>query len=266
MQRGSVPVTDPQLVLVAAVVECVVMTDEEFRHPRLAAIYDALDPNRSDLHMYVGIADELGAQRVLDVGCGTGTLALMLAERGCDVVAVDPAAASLAVARAKPGAQRVRWVDGDATTLSLTDRDLATITGNATQSIADPQQWTATLRGVHAALRPGGHLVFETRDPGARGWERWTRDATHRTASIPLEGAVTSWVELTAIELPLVSFRWTWTFHADGATLTSDSTLRFRERGEVEADLHAAGYVVVEVRDAPDRPGQEFVFLAQRAE
>lgn len=106
------------------------MADEEFRHPRLAAIYDALEPDRGDLDTYLAIAEELGARRVLDVGCGTGTLALLLAGEGCDVVAVDPAAASLAVARAKPGAHLVRWVDGDATTPSLTDRDLATMSGN----------------------------------------------------------------------------------------------------------------------------------------
>jgi len=52
------------------------VVDEESRHPRLAAIYDALDPDRSDLHAYVGIAAELGARRVVDIGCGTGTLAL----------------------------------------------------------------------------------------------------------------------------------------------------------------------------------------------
>ncbi len=241
------------------------MVDEEFRHPRLAAIYDALDPDRSDLDAYVGIATELGARRVVDVGCGTGTFALMLADRGCDVIAVDPAAASLAVARAKPGAQRVRWVEGDTTSLPVTDRDLATITGNAAQSIADPKQWAATLTGIRAALRPGGHLVFETRDPAARGWEGWTKEATYRTTEIRHVGTVTSWVELSAIDWPLVSFHWTWIFDSDGATLTSDSTLRFRDRDEVEADLHAAGYEVVDVRDAPDRPGLECVFLARLA-
>lgn len=246
-------------------VGCAVVVDEEFRHPRLAAIYDALDPDRSDLDAYVGIAAELAARRVVDVGCGTGTFALMLAGRGCDVVAVDPAAASLAVARAKPGAQRVRWVEGDATSLPVTDRDLATITGNAAQSIADPEQWTATLTGIRAALRPGGHLVFETRDPAARGWERWTKEATYRTTEILHVGTVTSWVELSAIDWPLVSFRGTWIFDSDSATLTSDSTLRFRDRDEVQADLHAAGYEVVDVRDAPDRPGLEFVFLARLA-
>ena len=47
--------------------------------------------------------------------------------------------------------------------------------------------------------------------------------------------------------------------------LTSDSTLRFRSRDELATSLIAAGLVVDEVRDAPDRPGREFVFIARRA-
>jgi hypothetical protein len=42
--------------------------DDVFEHPRLVAIYDALDPDRSDLEVYAGIAAELGARRVLDLG------------------------------------------------------------------------------------------------------------------------------------------------------------------------------------------------------
>jgi predicted TPR repeat methyltransferase len=48
------------------------MADDAFEHPRLAAISDALDADRSDLEAYLGIAHELGARRVLDIGCGTG--------------------------------------------------------------------------------------------------------------------------------------------------------------------------------------------------
>ena len=62
----------------------------------------------------------------------------------------------------------------------------------------------------------------------------------------------------------LVTFRGTWVFSSDGETLTSDSTLRFRDRGEVAAALRANGYTVEDVRDAPDRPGRELVFLARR--
>lgn len=240
------------------------MADNIFEHPRLAAIYDPLDPDRSDLEVYAELALELGARRVLDVGCGTGTFAVMLAARGLDVVGVDPARASLDVAQAKPGADRVRWIHGDATSLPAMQVDLATMTGNVAQAIVDVPDWEATLRGVYAALRPGGHLVFETRDPAFRAWEQWDRATSYSRTEIDGVGDVESWIEVTDVDLPLVSFRGTCVFHADGEVLTSDSTLRFRERDEVEADLTAHGYVIDDVRDAPDRPGREFVFLARR--
>jgi hypothetical protein len=67
------------------------------------------------------------------------------------------------------------------------------------------------------------------------------------------------------VEGNLVSFRATFVFDRDGAVLTSDSTLRFRGRGELTDSLTAAALVVDEVRDAPDRPGREFVFIARKA-
>uniref|UniRef100_A0AAU2AAB4 Class I SAM-dependent methyltransferase n=1 Tax=Streptomyces sp. NBC_00093 TaxID=2975649 RepID=A0AAU2AAB4_9ACTN len=240
------------------------MPNEVFQHPRLAAVYDPLDPDRSDLDAYVDIAAELAAHRVLDIGCGTGVFALLLAARGIDVIGVDPALASLDVARAKPGAEHVRWIHGDATALPSLQADLATMTANAAQEITDPSTWRRTLRGAHAALRPGGHLVFESRDPSKRAWEQWNRESSYQVTEIHGVGAVESWVELTGLNGPLVSFRWTFVFAEDGEVLTSDSTLRFRERAEIEAELLAQGYEVRGVRDAPDRPGREFVFLARR--
>ncbi|WP_031468345.1 class I SAM-dependent methyltransferase [Sciscionella sediminilitoris] len=240
------------------------MADPIFEHPRLAAIYDALEADRADLAAYLAMAEEFAAHTVLDIGCGTGTLALLLTARGHTVTGVDPAAASLRVARAKPGADAVRWLHGDATTLPAMRADLATMTGNVAQAITDPAEWAASLRGVHAALRPGGRLVFETRDPAFRGWRAWNRADSHRVTEIPGVGEVRSWVELLDIRGPLVTLRWHWVFAADGEVLTSDSTLRFREREEVAESLRANGFRVDEVRDAPDRPGREFVFLAAR--
>lgn len=240
------------------------MADECFGHPRLAAIYDPLDPDRGDLDAYLRMAEEFGARHVLDIGCGTGVFALLLADRGIEVVGIDPASASLDVARAKPGAERVRWVCGDATGPPLLQADLATMTANVAQAITDPLTWRKTLRGAHAALRPGGRLVFETRVPARRAWEEWTRELSYRVTEIPAVGPVESWVELIQVDWPLVTFRWTYAFAADGHIMTSDSTLRFRERDEVERDLVTHGYVVEDVRDAPDRPGREFVFVARR--
>jgi ubiquinone/menaquinone biosynthesis C-methylase UbiE len=240
------------------------MADNVFEHPRLAAVYDALDPDRSDLDVYVAVAEELGARRVLDVGCGTGTLALLMADRGLDVTGVDPALASLDVARAKPGADRVRWIHGDATALPRLQVELATMTGNVAQAIVNAADWEGTLRGVYDALGPGGYLVFETRDPAYRAWEEWTRAASYSVTEIDGVGAVESWSEVTDVSGSLVTFRSTTVFAACGEVLTSDSTLRFRERDEVQTDLVAHGYVVDDVRDAPDRPGRELVFFSRR--
>jgi SAM-dependent methyltransferase len=249
------------------------MVDAQFGEPRLARLYDLLDPDRSDLDAYDGLVDELGARTVLDLGCGTGTFACRLARRGIDVVGVDPAAASLVVARGKPGAERVRWIEGDAATLPAMGVDLVAMTANVAQVFVTDEAWMATLAGVRRALRPGGTLVFETRDPARAAWRGWTRAATRRRVIVPAlrgpdaeagVGVVETWIDLTQVRLPLVSFRTTFVFEADGAVLTSDSTLRFRDDGEIRASLAAAGFTVREVRDAPDRPGLELVYVAGR--
>jgi len=239
------------------------LADAIFEHPRLAAVYDAFDADRSDLEVYVSIAEELRARRVLDVGCGTGVFALMLAARGLEVTGVDPAKASLDVARAKPGAGRIRWIHGDAMSLPMHQVDLATMTANVAQAIVAESDWDGTLRGIYRALRAGGHFVFETRDPAHEGWREWNRAATLRITDVDGVGPVEQWFELIDVSLPLVSFRSTWVF-PDGEVLISESTLRFREREEVEASLVGTGFVVDEMRGAPDRPGREFVFFAHR--
>lgn len=238
--------------------------DAIFAHPRLAALYDTFDGERDDLVAYLAIADELGARRVLDVGCGTGSLAVLLADSGREVVGVDPAGASLDVARSKDPAGRITWVHGDATAVAPLGADLAVMTANVAQVFLTDDDWARTLRAIHAALRPGGHLVFETRRPERRAWEDWAADPAEVTLDVPGLGPVEHRREVTDVSPPFVSFRHTYRFLADGAVLTSDSTLRFRDRAEVEASLAAHGYRVRDVRDAPDRPGREFVFVAQR--
>ena len=239
--------------------------DPIFANPRLAAIYDTFDGDRTDLDAYAAMVDDFGAHRILDIGCGTGAFACLLAARGFEVTGVDPALASLEIARAKPFADRVTWIRGTAADVPANNADLAVMTGNVAQVFLDDRDWLAALRGAYNALRPGGYLVFEVRDPAARAWERWTPAITRQRREIPLIGAVEAWTEVTNVSLPIVSFRHTYRFESDGAILTSDSTLRFRDRTEIEANLRSAGFTVREVCDAPDRPNLEFVFIAQRS-
>jgi SAM-dependent methyltransferase len=237
--------------------------DAIFARPRLAAVYDAFDGHRDDLDSYLALAEEVAADVVLDVGCGTGSLAVLLAARGRTVVAVDPAEASLSIAKAKDRAAKVRWIHGDATALPPLNADLAVMTGNVAQVFLTDDEWEHTLRGIGAALRPGGYLAFETRRPEYRAWREWAADTAPVTLDVPGSGMVEQRREVTWVSLPFVSFRCTYRFD-DGAVITSDSTLRFRSREEVGSSLAANGYRVVEVRDAPDRPGREFVFIAKR--
>lgn len=180
------------------------------------------------------------------------------------MIGVDPAAASLDVARGKSGAEQVTWILGDVTDLPELQVDLAVMTANTAQAIVDSSSWKETLSGSYAALRPGGYLAFETRDPARRAWEEWNREASWQETTVPGVGRIERWIDLLDVSGPLVSFRWTWVFASDGTTLTSDSMLRFRSREEVEADLRVCGYAVQEVHEAPDRPGRELVFVARR--
>lgn len=242
-----------------------VVPDPIFADPRLARIYDPLDGDRSDLDAYLAMVDEFDARSVLDVGCGTGTFAVSLARRGIEVVAVDPAAASLDVARSKDGATAVRWIHGDVTALPALSVDLATMTGNVAQVFLGDDDLTAALQAIRRALRPGGRVVFEVRDPGRKAWTSWKRDESRRRTDVHGVGIVESWVDVLDVSLPFVTFRWTYCFEASGDELTSDSTLRFRTRAEIEHSVEAAGLELHDVRDAPDRPGLEWLFVCGSA-
>lgn len=238
------------------------MADLIFEDPRLVSIYDAFDGQRKDLEHYISLIMELGAQSVLDVGCGTGCLANQLVDHGIKVIGVEPARASLELAQAKPNAKHVEWILGDATGLPPLRVDLAVMTGNVAQVFITDQSWQETLLGIHKSLTPNGYLVFEVRDPSKKAWLDWTRDKTYKRVDIPNIGMVESWCEVTSILREIVKFRWTYVFQSDGQTISSDSTLRFRERDEIQSSLENCGFVVREIRDAPDRPGKEFVFIA----
>jgi ubiquinone/menaquinone biosynthesis C-methylase UbiE len=241
------------------------MPDAIFAEPKLAEIYDLLDsPDRPDLAPYLAIADEFNAHSVIDLGCGTGVFACRLAALGKEVVGIDPAAASLNVAKRKAYADRVRWINGTAAQLEGLHANLITMTGNVAQVFVTDEEWMVALRACRAALSAGGRLVFEVRDPAKEAWKGWNREQSYQAIEAPGIGMVESWVELVHVQLPLVSFRYIFVFRKDGRVMTSESTLRFRTRSEIADTLTRAHLLVESVRDAPDRPGLEFVFTAHR--
>jgi hypothetical protein len=89
------------------------------------------------------------------------------------VTGIGPAAASLDVARRKRGADRVRWLHGDVTSLPPLGVDLVTMTGDVAQVFPTGQEWRQALRAVRETLRHEARLMFESRDPGKKAWLEW---------------------------------------------------------------------------------------------
>lgn len=177
---------------------------EEYTDPRLVALYDLWGPSRPDLVFYTGLAMELPASSVADIGCGTGVLASELARRECLVTGVDPSPAMLDVARHRPDGERVRWIEGDASLLDEAEYDLAIMTGHVAQVITDDQRWRETLAATYRALRPGGRVAFESRNPSAREWTTWTPEASRRQLRHPAIGPVEVWQQVLAVQGNLV--------------------------------------------------------------
>ncbi|GAA1235088.1 class I SAM-dependent methyltransferase [Oryzihumus leptocrescens] len=220
------------------------MADELYADPRLVALYDAWNGGRWDVEHYVSLARTLAARRIVDVGCGTGTLAIELAEQADHVTGLDPAAGMLHAARAKPGAEAVTWVQGTAADLPGSAFDLAVMTGHVAQVFVTEVQWAATLGQLSRVLAPGGVLAFETRNPAAQAWRRWTPEGSREEAVIAGR-RVESWHEVTEVGEATVSFTTHHLLGADPAEhVESRSTLAFRDLPTLERTLEAAGFSV----------------------
>ena len=136
------------------------------------------------------------------------------------------------------------------------------MTGNVAQVFLTDAEWTSALADTHRALAAGGVFIFEARNPKSHCWEKWDRSNTHKRVVSPSLGLVESWCDVTDVSLPFVSFQWSFVFEADGAVLTSQSTIRFRTRGETETSLRDAGFKMLDVREPISRFGEALVYIA----
>ena len=212
---------------------------------RLLTLYDGDNPDGADHAFYRALADRLDAHRIVDLGCGTGMLAVTMTAPGRSVRGIDPSANMLAIARARLGADAVDWLLGDATAIAPGSADLVIMTGNVAQHIAGGA-WPAALRAIGVGLVEGGRLAFESRNPDDRAWESWAAEppATRDTAFGPL----TEWLEFGPMSVDgAIEMRAHNVFERKGEHLVETQTLVFRSEAELRADLEAAGLSIVSI-------------------
>ena len=213
----------------------------DYQNAQLAEIYDLANPRAQDTDFYLSLAGPHTCS-VLDLGCGTGTLCCALAERGHRVTGVDPAAAMLAVARQKPHAQAVEWVESSAQNYKSRERfDLIVMTGHAFQILLTDADVLAVLATMRGRIKEGGRIAFETRNPHVD----WAREWAARPPRMLPGGQILETLEITGKEGEFISFQTS--YRSPHLTLTTSSTLRFPSREHVEALIARSGLVVRDV-------------------
>jgi SAM-dependent methyltransferase len=151
-----------------------------------ADIYDDLYDDRDDTSTVVEFVMKIAdPPTVLELGVGTGRLALPLAAAGLDVVGIDNSAAMLARLQAKPGAERVTTHLGDMTAPPVSGPfGCVLIAFSTLYLLADQDEQGRCLRAAADRLAPGGSLVIEGFIPDPTRWhnghsltvERWDSD------------------------------------------------------------------------------------------
>jgi SAM-dependent methyltransferase len=110
-----------------------------------------------------------GQGAALELGVGTGRIALPLARRGVRVHGVDLSEAMVARLRAKPGAERIDVTIGDFATTTLEGRfSVAYLVFNTIMNLTTQDGQVACFQNVAAQLEPGGHFVVEVMVPDLR--------------------------------------------------------------------------------------------------
>ncbi|MDG2429011.1 MAG: class I SAM-dependent methyltransferase [Acidimicrobiales bacterium] len=140
---------------------------------RIAGVYDEWYGDEGDLALTrIGspneVADHIAvlagsAGKVLELGVGTGRLALPLADRGLAVTGLDASPSMLGRLRSKQGAERLTLIDGDMADPSTcgSDFDVVLIGFNTLFNLTSEKAQQACFRGVANLLTPDGHFVLE---------------------------------------------------------------------------------------------------------
>ncbi len=130
-----------------------------------AEVYDSVYSYvTEDIPFYIDEARSAGGS-VLELGCGTGRVAIPIAQAGIEIVGLDSSPAMLEVARRKaeraPGARGLRLVEADMRDFSFDEMfGLVIVPFRGFLSLLSVEDQVQTLANVRAHLAPGGKLAF----------------------------------------------------------------------------------------------------------
>jgi SAM-dependent methyltransferase len=220
------------------------VTGDGYFDERVAARYDESSSEMFSSEAVEPVADFLAALagdgRALELGIGTGRIALPLARRGVEVHGIDLSNAMVARLREKPGGAEIPVAIGDFATTRIDGAfSLAYLVFNTINNLTTQEGQVACFRNVAAHLEPGGCFVIEVGVPDLRrlppGETMHVFDASEGhwgidEYDVANQGLVSHHFSLVdgAIERVSMPFRYVWPSELD--LMAELAGLRLRER------------------------------------
>ena len=189
------------------------------------------------------LADLAGHGAALELGIGTGRIALPLARRGIRVHGIDLSEAMVARLRAKPGAEQIGVTIGDFATTSVEGRfSVAYLVFNTIGNLTTQDEQVACFQNVAAHLQPGGYFVIEVgvpqlqRLPPGETVRAFTVSATRLgfdEYDVASQGLISHHYAVVdgKLEVESVPFRYVWPSELDLMARLAGMTLRERWGG-----------------------------------
>jgi SAM-dependent methyltransferase len=208
--------------------------DRRYAHQRDSAV---LDP------MVDFLAELAEGGEAIELGIGTGRVALPLARRGVRVHGVDLSEAMVSRLRAKPGAGEIGVTIGDfATTVVEGTFSLAYLVANTIMNLTTQDEQVACFRNAAAHLEPGGCFVIEVLVPGLRRlppgetFQPFDVSPTHLgfdEYDVARQGLISHhyWIADGKVEVFSPPFRYVWPSELDLMARLAGMTLRERWSG-----------------------------------
>jgi SAM-dependent methyltransferase len=221
--------------------------DDGYFDERVAARYDESAAEMFDPAVVEPVVDLLvelaGSGRALELGIGTGRIALPLAQRGVPVHGIDLSKALAARLRAKPGGAENDLAIGDFATTTVDGTfSVAYLVFNTIMNLTTQAAQVACFRNVAAHLEPGGCFVIEVGVPGLQrlplgetirafhvSETRWGFDEY----DVARQGLISHHFELVdgRLERLSVPFRYAWPSELDLMAQLEGMSLRARWSG-----------------------------------
>ncbi|MCM3741566.1 class I SAM-dependent methyltransferase [Oceanobacillus luteolus] len=212
-------------------------------------VYDQINRWAKDDEFFLALLKKLKVNKIADLGCGTGRLTAHFAKEGYHITAVDPNEEAIEYARNKQYPGELDWIVGDSSHLRKHTFDAVIMTANVAQVFLTDESWQQNLSDVYRELKPGGHFIFDTRNPIARVWEEWEKDMTPDVAVHEETGdTLEIWTEYEGFAEDVFTFYETVkNVRTDEVLIREKMQLKFRTKEAIDESLLQAGFSQIEV-------------------